>query len=295
MGVVRSDYEARSNSIRKKAAQFGLLAADDGCTSLTSNNTPFSELVHYYNTKLCAPTSESDQTRSFAPKIAPLTSESLRSLPSEIVSCILGISAVHMATRDPGNRATERIALETKVNLFERIKSLFQEPQNQRVDVLLCCMSLIFAMDLIENGVGRWRVHFTGALELLSSSGGPESLALHHPHLKPLLAQTLQIQTTSQLLLPLTSEGSWHVSRKGLATLCKDPEVRRAYFMPCPPRLMLAIYDLGVCAKTIFDAQGIPTMADVYSREWILSDVLHFQAEEGLQMIKETHRSPHEL
>jgi hypothetical protein len=70
------------------------------------------------------------------------------SLPREILNCILGVAAVHMAARNPANRAMERIALETKVSLFQGINRLFQESQHQRVDVLFCCMSLMFAMDV---------------------------------------------------------------------------------------------------------------------------------------------------
>ena len=72
----------------------------------------------------------------------------VQSLPREILNCILGIAAVHMAACDPGNRALERTALEAKVAMFERITHLFYEPQYQRVDLLLCCMSLVFAMDV---------------------------------------------------------------------------------------------------------------------------------------------------
>jgi hypothetical protein len=128
------------------------------------------------NTKICARSSFERMSPATAYKIASLTPNSIQSLPPEILNCILGISAVHMAASDPSNCASERTALEAKVTMFEGCNHLFQEPQRQRVDLLLCCMSLVFAMDvsthllmlrlaLCIRRAGSWR-----RLELTSKS-----------------------------------------------------------------------------------------------------------------------------
>jgi hypothetical protein len=43
------------------------------------------------------------------------------------------------------------------------------------------------------------------------------------------------------------------------------------------------------CAQNIYRAQDRPSAADVYTREWILSDVLRFQPDEGTEVIRETY------
>lgn len=141
----------------------------------------------------------------------------------------------------------------------------------------------------MENGKSRWSVHFTAALKLLDSSGGTENFALHYPHLKLILAETVHFETMLVLLLPVSLEVSRTTTRKGIKTLCYNPEVRKAFSITCPLRLMLAVYDIGECAQNIFRAHGSPSMADVYQREWILSDVLQFRPEEGVQNTKETY------
>lgn len=71
-----------------------------------------------------------------------------RLLPRDISNCIFGVAAVHMAAQNPGNRALERLALETKVRVFHNITGLFEHPENQRADVLYTCITLMFAMDV---------------------------------------------------------------------------------------------------------------------------------------------------
>lgn len=147
----------------------------------------------------------------------------------------------------------------------------------------------------MENGTSRWSVHFAGALKLLEASGGMENFATHFPHLKLMLAETLHFETMHVLLLPIPPEGSKVASRRAVETLSYDPSVRKAFFILCPLRLMLAVYDMGLCAQNIFRARGTPSVADIYKREWILSDVLHFRPEEATQNVKETYYSHREL
>lgn len=53
-----------------------------------------------------------------------------------------------MAARNPGYRPIERLALETKTNLFQGLTRMLQSPHKQRPDVLFCCIILMFAMDV---------------------------------------------------------------------------------------------------------------------------------------------------
>jgi hypothetical protein len=56
-----------------------------------------------------------------------------------------------MASRSPGNRALERLALETKVNVFQSHNRLLQMAKQQvdlAPDVVICGGLLIFAMDV---------------------------------------------------------------------------------------------------------------------------------------------------
>lgn len=81
----------------------------------------------------------------------PLIPEYTRQLPKSIVNCLLGISVVHMASRNPRNPEIERMALETKVNVLQSHNQLLGMPQNrldQRPDIVIACAVLIFAMDV---------------------------------------------------------------------------------------------------------------------------------------------------
>lgn len=143
----------------------------------------------------------------------------------------------------------------------------------------------------MENGNDRWSVHFAGALKVLASAGGMENFASHYPHMKLMLAETLHFETMQVLLVPVPINRSKHASRRGVETLCYNPGVRKAFFVTCPLRLMEAVYDLGVCAQSIFRGHGTLSTADAYTREQILSDVLRFQPEEGSQNVQENYYS----
>jgi hypothetical protein len=80
--------------------------------------------------------------------MAPITPRVAQTLPRNLLNCLLGNAAVHMALRHPGNPSVERLVLEAKVSLFEGISSAFQQPHQQRADVLFTCTTLMFAMDV---------------------------------------------------------------------------------------------------------------------------------------------------
>ncbi|KAJ4369656.1 hypothetical protein N0V83_005418 [Neocucurbitaria cava] len=113
--------------------------------------------------------------------------------------------------------------------------------------------------------------------------------------MKPVLAQTLHFETMQALLMPVPTERSSTTSRKGIKTLCYDSGVRKVFYVTCPLRLMEAIHDITLCAQNIFRAHGMLSAADVYKREWILSDVLGFRPEEATQNVKENYYSTREL
>jgi hypothetical protein len=79
------------------------------------------------------------------------------------------------------------------------------------------------------------------------------------------------------------------VSRNHIGSFCFDPEVRRRFFVPCPLRLFQTLHDTIDCAQNIYRAQDWPSAADVYTREWILSDVLRFRADEGTEDVRQTY------
>lgn len=84
-------------------------------------------------------------------RIAPLTPGYVQQLPKSVVNCLLGIAAVHMASRNLEDRDIERVALKAKVNILECHNQLLRVPKNllgQRPDILIACGVLIFAMDV---------------------------------------------------------------------------------------------------------------------------------------------------
>jgi hypothetical protein len=97
---------------------------------------------------MCAGHGGSEQCRITGRRLAPLSSENVKRLPRDILNAILGNAAMHMVARNPGNSSIERLALETKVALFQSMSRLFQHPLDQRPDVLFCCITLLFAMDV---------------------------------------------------------------------------------------------------------------------------------------------------
>jgi hypothetical protein len=100
------------------------------------------------NSRICADHVGWEQYRFITRKIAPLSHEAIGRLPRDIVNGILGNAAIHMAVRNPGNRSAERLALETKANMFRGINRLLHDPYSRRPDVIFCCIILLFAMDV---------------------------------------------------------------------------------------------------------------------------------------------------
>jgi hypothetical protein len=100
------------------------------------------------NTKISVEQPQSYHLPISLQRIAPISPEMARQLPRDISNCILGVAAVHMAWQNPGNRSIERLALETKVRVFQSINGLFEHPEHQRADVLYTCITLMFAMDV---------------------------------------------------------------------------------------------------------------------------------------------------
>jgi hypothetical protein len=100
------------------------------------------------NQRICAEHIGWEQSRFRIRKVSPLSHEVVQRLPRDIVKGILGNAALHMAVRDPDNGSAERLALETKNRLFQGLHRLLQNPQDERRDVLFCCIILLFAMDV---------------------------------------------------------------------------------------------------------------------------------------------------
>lgn len=122
-----------------------------------------------------------------------------------------------------------------------------------------------------------------------------EHFVTYNPHLKLELARTSHFETMHVLLSPISIESPRQASRNGLKTICFDSAVRKYFLVPTPLPLMRAIYDMAICARNIFDGHGLPSAADLYTREWILSDVLHFQSDEGVQDIQRNYRQFDEM
>jgi hypothetical protein len=65
------------------------------------------------------------------------------------------------------------------------------------------------------------------------------------------------------------------ISRNDLKSICFDPKIRNAN------------YDMAGCARNIFaNYDHCPSVADVYSREWVLADVLRFSPEDGMPDVR---------
>lgn len=149
----------------------------------------------------------------------------------------------------------------------------------------------MFAMDNIEHGVARWATHFQGALNILASSANMEYFASMYPHLKLQLAKISQFETMHVVLSPMSIEGPRQASRNGLESICFDHKVRQSLFQPTPLPLMRAIYDMAMCARNIFQGPECPSPADIYTRERILSDIIRFKPEDGVEDIQKTYYS----
>jgi hypothetical protein len=142
---------------------------------------------------------------------------------------------------------------------------------------------------IIEYGTAdRWSTHHSGGLKLIALHGGVDRFVSYYPHLRVVLAGIVQMQVVLTLLSPTSVECLDIVERHEIKTLCFDPKIREAYMAPCPLRLLNAMYDMASCTRNMLRGYGAPSAADAYTREWILSDVLHFQPEEGTEDVKKT-------
>jgi hypothetical protein len=126
-------------------------------------------------------------------------------------------------------------------------------------------------------------------MKLIISAGGIENFASRYPHMKVLLAVFLHFENMHVALSPIPTEGVKLSSRSGAKAICFDPIVKKVFFTICPLSLMNPIYDMAVCAQNIHRAHGMLSEADMYTREWILSDVLRFRPEEGTQHVRNTY------
>jgi hypothetical protein len=100
------------------------------------------------NTIICSTYPERNQHPVTHRRLATVTPDAVRELPRIFLNCILGVAAVHMAVRDPGNRSASQLALETKVGVFECMSIAFQQAHDQRADVLYACILLMFNMEV---------------------------------------------------------------------------------------------------------------------------------------------------
>jgi hypothetical protein len=122
---------------------------------------------------------------------------------------------------------------------------------------------------------------------LIILHGGLKRFASYYPHLKALLAAITQMQIMLITINAAPLEFVDLISRHDLKSICFDPKIRRGYFLSIPLRLLIANYDMAVCARSIFsNYDHRPSIPDVYTREWILSDVLRFTPEDGMSDVR---------
>jgi hypothetical protein len=100
------------------------------------------------NTVICSTYPERNHHPVTHRRLNIVTPDAVRELPRIFLNCILGVAAVHMAVRDPGNRSASQLALETKVSVFECMSIAFQQAHHQRADVLYACILLMFNMEV---------------------------------------------------------------------------------------------------------------------------------------------------
>ena len=162
--------QLQSNSSIRSAEHFGLNTFETSRADRSISEGTDLQLMNYRKKHMkftsrflhlhCGPTDNSTMCaervkfevpfgRGFITRaVATLTPDIMRRLPKDIVNCILGNAAVHMASRQPGNRALETLALESKYNIFRSFNGLLDSPQHQRPDVIIANLMLIFAMDV---------------------------------------------------------------------------------------------------------------------------------------------------
>lgn len=141
----------------------------------------------------------------------------------------------------------------------------------------------------MEHGSNRWDIHFLGAMNVIDSFGGIEDFASRYPHLRLILAQKSHFETMYLILSPLPATRPKQASRRAVEELCYDPNVRRSYFVSSPSQLTLALYDMGVCTRNVLGNTSQISVADMYQRDKILSDVLRFQSQDGVKDLSETY------
>jgi hypothetical protein len=100
------------------------------------------------NSRICAEKVTFEESKFIDRTIAPLSPERLEKLPRVVINGILGNAAVHMASRQPESSSLERLALSTKVTVFQGFNQLLQGSQKQQPDVVMCVSALTFAMDV---------------------------------------------------------------------------------------------------------------------------------------------------
>jgi hypothetical protein len=141
----------------------------------------------------------------------------------------------------------------------------------------------------MEHSTTKWDVHFLGAMNVIASFGGFDKFAASYPHLRLILAQNSHFETMHLILSPISITTAKQASRQVTRALCYDTAVSRAYFISSPPRLTLALYDIGVCARRILSHKSPITVTDGNERDNILLEVLSFQPEEGIEALLETY------
>ncbi|KAF1961084.1 hypothetical protein CC80DRAFT_229743 [Byssothecium circinans] len=292
INLVRSSVQQQVDTALKQAAHLGLHTTDNCCNDVVADQSQLAELMAYYNSTICAERITIKETKVIDRQLAPLSHGVTQKLPRSIVNCILGIAAVHMASRHPGNRAWERLALETKVNIFQSYNRSMKSAENHtdlQPDVVICTGILIFAMDLFEHGMNRWKVHTLGSMHVMSSFGGIENLAFHYPHLQVPFFHVAHFETMWGILSHVPITKPKQITRTALEVLCHSDLVKRKIFNPCPTTLTLALWDVGTCAQTVHGRNHPITFTDMHKREQILLEVLSFQPEDATKSLKDAH------
>jgi hypothetical protein len=155
--------------------------------------------------------------------------------------------------------------------------------------VALLLYKILTYAQVMEHGANNQDFHISGAMNVVASFGGIENFDAHHPHLRLILAQNSHFETMHLVLSHIPITKATQTSRRMIEALCYDPYVRRAYCISSPPRLTLVVYDMGVLARRLFNNSTAISVADMYLRDGILSDVLFFPLEEGIRCLQETY------
>ncbi|KAF2183869.1 hypothetical protein K469DRAFT_710248 [Zopfia rhizophila CBS 207.26] len=289
VSIVQNTMELASHSTMKEAVHFGLHATQSSHTDVARDEATLMELMTYHNNEMCAESVTFRETKFIDRAIARLSLDVIQKLPRDIVNCILGNAAVHMASRQLGNRQLERLALEAKVKVFQSFNRLLQSPQNQQPDVIVCCGILIYAMDLFEHGMSRWMLHFLGSIQVMSSFGGIENLFNYYPHLQLPLTHVAHFETVWIILSHVPTTMPKQASRKAVEMLCRASLVKRKFYNPCPSPLLPILWDIGSCASALLGSSSTITPSELYRREKILQDILAYLPGHGIKDVKKAY------